>query len=80
MGNLTGIIENVEQGKFTVHITSGIRKIKVPKTNDTESSEETLQRCETLKYLLHRSDSFIERQKQKQSSSDRPGTGTGNVF
>ena len=62
LGNLTGIIESVEQGKFTVHITSGIRKIQVPKTTDTESSEDTLQRCETLRHLLHRSDSFIDRQ------------------
>eukprot|EP01083_Nonionella_stella_P034905 95434_1 len=66
LGNLTGIIEAVERGHFKVHITSGIKKIRVAKSTDTDhesiSSRDTLQRCETLKHLLHRSDSFIERQ------------------
>lgn len=62
LGNLTGIIESVENGRYTVHITSGIKTIQLPKSEDTESTRSTMKRCATLRQLLHQSDSFIDRQ------------------
>ena len=59
LGNLTGIVESVENGDFSVHIASGIKQIRVARKDDAQSTESTLRRCQPLKHLLHSTGSLI---------------------